>query len=66
MGCGAGHAGWGDRLRLLPGDEQDFDDFPIATDQPIADGGMQTAPSPFDLFRASLATCAGYCVAAFI
>jgi ribosomal protein S12 methylthiotransferase accessory factor len=32
----------------------------IATDQPIEDGGQGTAPSPFMLFLASLATCAGY------
>ena len=31
----------------------------IATDQPIEDGGQGTAPSPFMLFLASLATCAG-------
>ena len=32
----------------------------IATDQPIEDGGQGTAPSPFALFLASIATCAGY------
>ena len=45
--------------------EARFDDFKIATDQPLADGGTHTAPSPFDLFLASLATCAGYYVTAF-
>jgi ribosomal protein S12 methylthiotransferase accessory factor len=39
--------------------------FKVATDQPVADGGTNTAPSPFDLFLASLATCAGYYVMAF-
>jgi ribosomal protein S12 methylthiotransferase accessory factor len=39
--------------------------FTIATDQPIQAGGGNTAPSPFDLFLASLATCAGYYVLAF-
>ena len=39
--------------------------FTIATDQPVSDGGNNTAPSPFDLFLASIATCAGYYVAAF-
>ncbi len=34
--------------------------FVIRTDQPVADGGSASAPSPFDLFLASLGTCAGY------
>ncbi len=37
----------------------------IRTDQPVRDGGEGTAPSPFDLFLASLATCAGYYALAF-
>jgi ribosomal protein S12 methylthiotransferase accessory factor len=39
--------------------------FTIATDQPVHAGGTDTAPSPFDLFLGSLATCAGYYVLAF-
>ena len=39
--------------------------FQVETDQPVEDGGTNTAPSPFDLFLASLATCAGYFVTAF-
>ena len=31
----------------------------IKTDQPIKDGGDGTAPEPFHLFLASIATCAG-------
>ena len=34
-------------------------DFTILTDQPIKYGGEAGAPAPFDLFLASLATCAG-------
>jgi ribosomal protein S12 methylthiotransferase accessory factor len=34
-------------------------DFTIQTDQPIKYGGQASAPAPFDLFLASLATCAG-------
>lgn len=34
--------------------------FTIRTDQPAADGGANSAPSPFDLFLASLGTCAGF------
>jgi ribosomal protein S12 methylthiotransferase accessory factor len=37
----------------------------VHTDQPVAAGGEGTAVSPFDLFLASLATCAGYYVLAF-
>ena len=32
----------------------------IRTDQPVAAGGGGSAPSPFDLFLASMATCAGF------
>ena len=39
--------------------------FKIRTDQPVKDGGTASAPSPFDLFLASLATCAGYYVVSF-
>lgn len=34
--------------------------FWIRTDQPVAQGGGGKAPSPFDLFLASLGTCAGF------
>ncbi len=37
----------------------------VHTDQPIADGGDDEAPGPFELFVASLATCAGFYVLAF-
>ena len=33
--------------------------FVLPTDQPVASGGADSAPAPFDLFLASLATCAG-------
>jgi ribosomal protein S12 methylthiotransferase accessory factor len=39
--------------------------FTIATDQPVDDGGENAAPSPFELFLASLGTCAGYFVVSF-
>ncbi len=39
--------------------------FVISTDQPVRGGGEGTAPAPFSLFLASLATCAGYYVKAF-
>lgn len=34
-------------------------DYTIETDQPLKYGGEASAPAPFDLFLASLATCAG-------
>lgn len=40
--------------------------FVIRTDQPEASGGEDSAPSPFDLFLASLGTCSGYYVLAFL
>lgn len=40
--------------------------FIIKTDQPAYQGGEGTAPAPFDLFLASLATCAGFYVMAFL
>lgn len=37
----------------------------IRTDQPISAGGDDSAPAPFELFLASLGTCAGLYVLAF-
>ena len=34
--------------------------FRIRTDQPVAQGGSGSAPSPFDLFLVSIGTCAGF------
>lgn len=38
----------------------------VRTDQPVAKGGGGAAPSPFDLFVVSLATCAGFYVSTFL
>ncbi len=35
-------------------------DYVVKTDQPQKNGGEGSAPTPFQLFLASLATCAGY------
>jgi ribosomal protein S12 methylthiotransferase accessory factor len=43
-----------------------FNGFVVHTDQPAASGGEGSAPSPFDLFLASLATCAGIYVLRFL
>ena len=37
-----------------------FNGFNVATDQPERNGGENKAPAPFDLFLASLGTCAGF------
>jgi putative redox protein len=37
----------------------------IKTDQPLDNGGGDTAPAPFDLFMASIGTCAGIYVKSF-
>lgn len=36
-----------------------FDGFVVATDQPASGGGEGSAPAPYDVFLASIATCAG-------
>jgi ribosomal protein S12 methylthiotransferase accessory factor len=37
----------------------------MATDQPIESGGTGTAPAPFDLFLASIGTCAAFYILRF-
>jgi len=37
-----------------------FNGFTVETDQPVKQGGGGTAPDPFELFFASIATCVGY------
>jgi ribosomal protein S12 methylthiotransferase accessory factor len=40
--------------------EASYKGFRVATDQPIENGGEESAPTPFDLFLASIGTCMGY------
>lgn len=40
--------------------QADYKGMTIATDQPVSQGGGGTAPAPFDLFLASIGTCAGF------
>jgi putative redox protein len=40
--------------------------FVIQTDQPAHSGGDDSAPAPFDLFLASIGTCAGVYVLGFL
>ena len=43
----------------------EYKGFVIKTDQPVYSGGDGSAPAPFDLFLASIATCAGIYVLFF-
>lgn len=43
-----------------------YNGFEIMTDQPVSAGGDGSAPSPFDLFLASLGTCAGIFAVGFL
>jgi ribosomal protein S12 methylthiotransferase accessory factor len=57
-----------DILITFPGGKRvdaHFDGVSVATDQPVAVGGTSSAATPFDLFLASLGTCAGYYALAF-
>jgi len=42
-----------------------FKNYIIKTDQPLTSGGEGSAPSPYDLFLASIGTCAGIYVKSF-
>ena len=55
------------RVRLGEGTrvEAQVRDFTVLTDQPEKAGGENTAPNPFELFLASIGTCAGFYVQAF-
>ncbi|MCD6194037.1 MAG: OsmC family protein [Candidatus Aminicenantes bacterium] len=53
---------------IFNGDQKviaEYKGFRIETDQPIYAGGQGSVPAPFDLFLASIGTCAGYYVFAF-
>ena len=45
--------------------DAEYKGFFIKTDQPVYSGGDGSAPAPFDMFLASIATCAGSYVLAF-
>ena len=58
----------GDFLCLQEGPflvHRNYDGFEIETDQEVDSGGEGSAPEPFDLFLASIATCAGIYVLSF-
>lgn len=57
-----------DMVVTFPGGKKvdaEYNGFTVKTDQPVYGGGDGTAPAPFDLFLASLATCAGIYVLGF-
>lgn len=52
----------------FPGNKKvsaEFGGYTVTTDQPKEAGGDGTAPAPFELFLASLGTCAGIFVLSF-
>ena len=53
--------GQGMEIRLVGGQKvySDYNGFTIHTDQSVKDGGDNSAPTPSDLFFASLGTCSG-------
>jgi putative redox protein len=42
-----------------------FRGFTVHSDQPVADGGDNTAPSPLEIFLASIGMCAGFYIISF-
>ncbi len=53
---------------VFPGGKKvnaNYKGFTIKTDQPLESGGDNSAPAPFDLFLASIGTCAGIYVLSF-
>lgn len=46
--------------------DAEYKGFTIRTDQSVASGGDGSAPEPFDLFMASLGTCAGIFMLVFM
>jgi len=42
-----------------------FRGFTMHTDQPLSDGGDDTAPAAFELFLASIGACAGFFIVSF-
>ena len=53
--------GQGMEIRLMGGQKvySDYNGFTIHTDQSVKDGGDNSAPTPSDLFFASIGTCSG-------
>ena len=57
-----------DMMITFPGNKKVdsiYKGFTVHTDQPISEGGENTAPEPFDIFLASIGTCAGIYVSSF-
>lgn len=46
--------------------DAEYKGFVIETDQPVREGGTNSAPAPFDYFLASIGTCAGIYVLRFL
>ena len=44
----------------------EYEGFTVETDQPVDQGGQNSAPAPFDLFLISMGTCAGHYARKFL
>lgn len=58
-----------DIVVTFPGNKKvdaEYKGFTIHTDQPVHAGGDGSAPAPFDLFLASIATCGGIYIVNFL
>ena len=44
----------------------EYEGFTVETDQPVDDGGENSASAPFDLFLISIGTCAGHYARKFL
>ncbi len=45
--------------------DANFRGFTLKSDQPVVDGGDNTAPSPLEIFLASIGMCAGFYIISF-
>ena len=57
-----------DMMITFPGNKKVdsiYKGFTVHTDQPVSEGGDNSAPEPFDLFLSSIGTCAGIYVSSF-
>jgi len=44
----------------------EYEGFTVETDQPVDQGGENSAPAPFDYFLISIGTCAGHYIRKFL
>jgi putative redox protein len=58
-----------DHIVTFPGGKKvdaEYGGYVVRTDQPVAEGGQDTAPSPFLYCLAAMGTCAGFYVLSYL